>query len=77
MRWCKPIIGPGCGEAYAQVSADGRYSVTRIGVGEGAYRYETWRTRAHAEGPHLVAVNLTTSDEARKRAEEDDADDAV
>lgn len=58
---------------YAQLSADGRYSVARIGF-NGGQCFEAWRTRAHAEGPHLIATNLPTSQAARDTAEEDDRD---
>ena len=63
MRWHPPAL-------YAQVSECGRYSVCKIG-GRDGYRYETWRTRAHPEGPHLVAHNLETADEAKRMAEAD------
>jgi hypothetical protein len=58
---------------YAQLSADGRYSVARIGWAAGQF-YEAWRTRAHADGPHCVSTNLPTSQAARDAAEEDDRD---
>lgn len=55
---------------YALVSDCGMYSVAKIGTENGRI-YETWRTRKHPDGPHLVAVNLATSAEARKLAEQD------
>ena len=69
MKWAKPKPGPGCAEAYAQLSACGRYSVAKIGFVGGAF-YESWQTRKHAEGPHLIATNLPTAAEARRLCEE-------
>ena len=65
------IWRPTSATAYAQLSADGRYSVTRIGFSGGQF-FEAWRTRSHADGPHLIATNLPTSQAARETAEEDD-----
>ena len=59
--------------AYAQVSECGRFSVCRIGFGDG-HRFEAWRTRAHPDGPHLIATNLPTSQAARDAAGKDDRD---
>lgn len=56
--------------AYSQLSLCGRYSVCRIGNGPGMF-YELWRTRAHEDGPHLVATNLPDSDAARAMADAD------
>ena len=63
---------------WHQLSADGRYSVVRINLKDGAV-YEAWRTRAHADGPGCIeisprrfAVRLPTSAEARRICEEDD-----
>ena len=66
MNWRKP-------EKYAQVSKCGRYSVAKIGFNGGAF-YEAWQTRGHADGPHLIASNLATAEEARKLVEQHDAD---
>ena len=59
--------------AYAQLSECGRFSVCRIGFGDGHF-FEAWRTRSHEDGPHLIATNLPTSQAARDAAEEDDRD---
>jgi hypothetical protein len=67
MNWLKPA------DPYHQYSEDGRYSVCRIGFNGGAF-YETWRTRKHEDGPHLVITNLPTSADARVAAEADDQD---
>jgi hypothetical protein len=56
---------------YAQLSADGRYSVARIRI-MGDQFYEAWRTRSHPDGPHMIRTNLPTSQAARDAAEEDD-----
>jgi hypothetical protein len=53
-----------------QLSECGGFSVCRIGP-EGSRFYEAWRTRAHPEGPHLIATNLPSADEARRIAGED------
>lgn len=63
MKWVKH-------DGYAIVSDDGCYSIAKIG-GKGGQCYEVWRTRAHKEGPHLVAHNVATSAQARKLAEAD------
>lgn len=71
MKWKKH-------DGYALVSDCGFYSVTKIGFehesGKTGAFYESWRRRAHPDGPHLIATNLTTSDEARHLCELDDAE---
>ena len=66
MNWQNPA-------RYAQVSECGRYSVCRIGIGDGQF-LEAWRTRQHPDGPHLVSTNLKTALDARKACEADDQD---
>ena len=56
-------------DKYAELSDCERYSVAAYGTGNG-WRFEGWRTRKHAEGPHLVCANVT-AEEARKLCEED------
>ena len=63
MKWTRK-------DKYAEVSDCGRYSVAAYGIGEG-YRFEAWRTRAHKDGPHLIAANVT-AEEARQHCEDDD-----
>lgn len=65
MKWQPPA-------RYAQVSEDGRYSVCRIGIGDGQF-IEAWRTRKHPDGPHLVSTNMKTAQDARTACEADDA----
>ena len=63
MRWKRH-------DDYALVSDCGFYSVCKIG-GKDGVAYEVYRTRAHPEGPHLVAHNLETATEAKRLAGED------
>ena len=66
MKWGKKL------DKYAQKSSCGRYSVCAIGFDTGrAGFFEAWRTRAHAEGPHLISTNLKTADQARRMCEAD------
>lgn len=39
-------------------------------VGAQGRFYEAWRSRAHEEGPHLIATNLPSAEEARRLCEE-------
>jgi hypothetical protein len=57
-------------DQYYQKSSDGRYSVCAIGYAQGEWFYEAWQTRAHEEGPHLIATNLPSAEEARRLCEE-------
>lgn len=57
-------------DRYYQKSHDGRYSVCAIGYAQGEWFYESWATRAHPEGPHLIATNLPSAEEARRLCEE-------
>lgn len=59
-------------DAYAIVSECGRYSICSIGY-NGGRAFEAWRTRAHAEGPHLISTNLESAEAARAACEADDA----
>jgi hypothetical protein len=58
------------GDRYHQKSDDGRYTVAKYSI-KGPVRYEAWRSRLHDGGPHLLASNLPTADEARRLCEED------
>ena len=64
--------------AWAQVTQDARYSVCAIAYqksdGTPRHFYEAWRTRSHADGPHLIATNLASAEHARELCEEDDRD---
>jgi hypothetical protein len=53
-----------------QLSEDGRYSVCRVMYAQGE-RFESWRTRAHPDGPHCVGTGFRTSQQAREAAEGD------
>ena len=64
MKWIKH-------DNYAIKSECGRYSVCKIGFKNGHF-YEAWRTRAHKDGPHLIAHNIADAKEARRLAEADD-----
>jgi hypothetical protein len=65
MKWARALRS-----SDYQLSEDGRYSVCRVGNSLGE-RFEAWRTRAHPDGPHLVATGLITSQAARDAAEGD------
>jgi hypothetical protein len=62
---------PATSADWHQLSGCGRYSVARIGCKSGQF-FESWRTRKHEDGPHLISTNLPTSQAAREAAEEDD-----
>lgn len=67
MRWGK--VGQ-----YSEKSSCGAYSVCAIGRdATHAGFWEAWRTRAHVDGPHLIATNLDTLESARRACEEDHA----
>ena len=68
MNWRKPKNQSAINARYADVSDDARYSVCQIGT-----KFEAWRTRAHAEGPHLISTNLESAEAARAACEADDA----
>ena len=68
MKW-RPAR-TGVEPVYAFVSDCGTYSVCKIGI-NGSAVYEAWRTRAHRDGPHLVATNLDSADLARQICEAD------
>jgi hypothetical protein len=58
-------------DRYAQRSKCCRYSVCAIGFDNGHRGfYESWVTRSHPEGPHLIATNLPSAEEARRLCEE-------
>lgn len=57
-------------DKYAQRSKCGRYSVCAIGFDNGHTGFfESWQTRAHEEGPHLIATNLPSAEDARRLCE--------
>lgn len=58
--------------AMAQLTDDGCYSVCLIVTRHGE-TYEAWRTRAHIDGPHCIAVGLESHREAREICEHDHA----
>jgi len=66
VNWHKPT-------AYAQRSMCECYSVAKVGNYVGKMVYESWRTRAHPSGPHLIAVNLPTAAAAKAVCEQDAA----
>ena len=69
MNWQPPT-------GWCQESEDRAYSVAKVGLTDG-YRYEAWRTRRHRDGPHCLAVNLTSAEIARQHCEEDHASESA
>ena len=72
MKWGTPKGASATDAQYAIVSSCGRYAISKIGFSGGCF-YEARRTRLHDEGPHLVATNIKTPDDARALCEADDA----